>query len=69
MKSQIAKVIYEKVAPMPDTLAQEILDFIDFIAIKHENSSQEAIQVAQMSSLEQFWGDSKDDVWNNIKTY
>jgi hypothetical protein len=68
MRPNTAQLIYQKVSPLPDGLAQEILDFVDFVALKHQNLMQE-MQAAQISSLEKIWGNSSDDVWNNAKTY
>lgn len=68
MQNDIAQLIYRKVSPLPKELAQEVLDFIDFVTQKHQHQFQD-MQLAQMSSLEKIWENSTDDVWNNVKTY
>jgi hypothetical protein len=68
MHANIAQVIYQRVSPMPEALAQEVLDFADFVAQKHQDSLKE-VQSAQLSSLEKMWSGSADDVWNKLQTY
>jgi len=68
MHANIAQIIYEKVSPMPEMLAQEVLDFADFVAQKHQHSLKE-VQTAQLSSLEKIWSGKDDDIWNNLQTY
>ena len=68
MQDNIAQPIYLKVLLMPDALALEILDFIDFVALKHQDQFQDA-QLVQMSSLGKIWENTEDNVWNNAKIY
>ena len=65
MQTEIAKMIYQKAEPLPQALAEEVLDFIDFIASKHQHHCQDLI-LAQSPSLSRIWDNPADEVWNSF---
>ena len=68
MQPDIAKMIYQKVSPLPRPAAQEILDFSDFISLKYQQSHNDLI-LAQAPSAEALWDNAADDAWNNLESY
>lgn len=68
MKVNIAKTIYDKVSGMPEPLAQEALDFINFISLKHP-SADDDLMLVQTHSMNNVWNNSSDDIWNNLESY
>jgi len=75
MKASLpAKEIEERIAALPDAARQEVMDFIDFLAIrqsKTETRSEVADdasfwQVAGEGSLERIWNNTEDDVYAQL---
>jgi hypothetical protein len=65
----IAEEIDEKVRALPDELAREVLDFVDFIEAKYalKSASERDLQQAQASSMSHIWDNPTDDeVWNDL---
>jgi hypothetical protein len=61
-----AKRIYDSVKPLPEPLAQEVLDFVTFIKTRRGADTEDLIQ-AQTRSLEATWDNTEDDVWNDVQ--
>lgn len=59
-----AEIIYERTKNLPEPLAREVLDFVNFIALKSERAETENLILAQQSSLAGIWGNAEDEVWN-----
>jgi hypothetical protein len=58
----LAQRIYEAAKPLPEPLAREVLDFIEYLRAKGE---REGWSLAQQSSLEAVWNNEADEVWND----
>ena len=59
--------MFKEAQGLPDTLAQELLDFIEYIEIKHglKDRHREELKRAQEPAVRHVW-DSQDDVWNGV---
>ncbi|PKL09969.1 MAG: hypothetical protein CVV51_01025 [Spirochaetae bacterium HGW-Spirochaetae-7] len=72
--SMPAKDIEERIAALTDSARQEVIDFIDFLAIRQSKTetgsevSDEASfwQVAGEGSLERIWNNTEDDVYARL---
>ena len=65
----LAEQIDEKVRTLPDDLAREVLDFVDFIEAKYavRSASEQDLQQAQASAMSHVWGNPTDDeAWNHL---
>lgn len=62
-----AERIYDSVKPLPEPLAQEVLDFIAFIKARRAGLETEDLIQAQATSLEATWNNADDDAWNNVQ--
>lgn len=64
----IAKKIYQEALKLPEPLAQEVLDFIEYIEKKHgilgDNLSD--IKNGQETALKGLWDNSEDEIWNDL---
>lgn len=60
----LAEQIYQTVKPLPEPVAQEILDFALFLRQREENSEWQNLMLAQSSSL----ADWDNTVWNDVRT-
>lgn len=60
-----AEIIYERTKNLPEPLAREVLNFVDFITLKREHAETENLMLAQQSSLARIWENSEDEVWNH----
>lgn len=65
----IADQIYEQVQTLPKHLAQEVLDFIGFIELKHglKTTPDRDLLQAQAPTMNHIWDNPNDDeVWNDL---
>ena len=64
----IAEKIYEQARRLPEPLAREVLDFIEYIETKHrlKDIGTEHIKEAQIHIMERIWDNMEDDVWNEL---
>ena len=64
----IAERIFMEAQKLPDTLAQEVLDFIEYIEIKHglRDRLTEELKQAQESAMRHTWDNQEDEVWNGL---
>ncbi|MBZ0093910.1 MAG: DUF2281 domain-containing protein [Sulfuricella sp.] len=60
-----AEIIYERAKNLPEPLAREVLDFVNFITLKNERAETENLMLAQQSSLAGIWDNAEDEVWNH----
>ena len=53
---------------LPDALAQEVLDFIGYIEIKHglRDRLSEELKQAQVPAMGHEWDNQDDEVWNGV---
>ncbi len=62
----LADKIYEAVKPLPDALAREVLDFVEFLRNRREHESQDNLAAAQTLSMNNVRDNPEDETWNNI---
>ena len=64
----IAERIFMEAQKLPDTLAQEVLDSIEYIEIKHglRDRLTEELKQAQESAMRHAWDNQEDEVWNGL---
>lgn len=64
----LADKIYEAVKPLPETLAREVLDFVEFLHARREQGSYDNLTAAQASSMHAVWDNTDDEAWNDATT-
>jgi uncharacterized membrane protein YheB (UPF0754 family) len=63
-----AERIFKEAQKLADTLAQEVLDFIEYIEIKHglRDRLTEELKQAQEPAMRHAWDNQEDEVWNAV---
>jgi hypothetical protein len=63
-----AERIFREAQKLPDALAQEVLDFIQYIEVKHGLRDQltEELKQAQEPVMRKIWDNQDDEVWNAV---
>jgi hypothetical protein len=63
-----AEQIMREIQKLPEPLAREVLDFIGYIELKHglKDRLTEEFKLAQISAMNHVWGNSEDEVWNDM---
>lgn len=63
----IAEKIYNQVSRLPELLAREVLDFIEYLEKKHGVQDQDLKNFieAQVFSMNNLWDNEEDEVWND----
>jgi hypothetical protein len=61
----LAEQVYQTVKPLPDALAQEVLDFALFLRQREEALEWQNLMLAQADSLTD-WNNTEDEVWNDV---
>lgn len=64
----LADKIYEAVKPLPEALAREVLDFIEFLRARREQESYDDLAAAQTLSMRGVWNNPDDEIWNDAAT-
>ncbi len=66
----VAEIICREANRLPERLAHEVLDFINYLNFKHArgDSSIDYLRTAQKPVMDQIWDNSEDDVWNDLQT-
>lgn len=61
-----AEKIFKEAQKLPDPLAQEVLDFIGYIEMKHglRDRLTEELKQAQEPAMRHVWDNQDDEVWN-----
>jgi hypothetical protein len=62
----IAEKIYKEASKLPEHLAKEVLDFIEYIEKKHgfHDKGLQNLKQAQMPSMNHVWDNEEDRVWD-----
>jgi hypothetical protein len=60
----LAELVYESVKDLPQSAAQEVLDFAHFLAQRQASREDRNLMLAQQSALAD-WENSDDDAWND----
>jgi hypothetical protein len=63
----IAEKIYNQVSRLPEHLAREVLDFIEYLEKKHgiQDHDLQNLKEAQVRSMNNVWNNEEDEVWND----
>ena len=63
-----AERIFKETQKLPDTLAQEVLDFIEYIEIKRglRDRLTEELKQAQEPAMSHAWDNQDGEVWNGV---
>jgi hypothetical protein len=63
----IRQQIYSEAQRLPDFLAKEVLDFIEYIVVKHRLNVQgeNGLKKAQEAVMNEIWNNPEDEVWND----
>ncbi len=65
MPATLADRIYQKVKPLPEPVAREVLDFVEFISERLQAAETRNLSLAQAGSQAmQDWDNADDEVWN-----
>ena len=65
----IAEQIYEIAKPLPDSLALEVLHFIEYLSSKNADRAEMSdLSRAQEKVMQHIWDNQDDEVWNDVKT-
>ena len=64
----IAQKIYEQARRLPEPLAREVLDFIEYIEAKHglKDIGSEHLKVSQIPVMTNVWDNKEDEIWNEL---
>jgi nitrous oxide reductase accessory protein NosL len=63
----LAARVYESVKNLPESAAQEVLDFALFLAQRETSQEERDLLLAQQSALAD-WDNEDDDAWNDAPT-
>ena len=63
-----AEQIFKEVQKLPDVLARGVLDFVEYIEIKHglRDRLTEELKQAQEPAMRHVWENNDDEVWNGV---
>ena len=63
-----AEQIMREIQKLPEPLAREVLDFIEYIELKHglKDRLTEELKQAQSSTMQHIWDNPEDEVWNDM---
>jgi len=62
----LADLIYEQAKKLPERLAQEVLDFVGFLAEREERGQDRDLEKAQTSALTSVWDNVEDEAWDHV---
>lgn len=64
----IVERIQDELKRLPDTLAQEVLDFIGYLEYRQGllDLNRDLLKDAQMHSMRKVWDNPEDEVWNDL---
>ncbi|EFK11531.1 conserved hypothetical protein [delta proteobacterium NaphS2] len=63
----IREQIYSETQLLPDSLAKEVLHFIEYIVMRHRLTLQgkNGLKEAQETVMNDIWDNPEDEVWND----
>jgi hypothetical protein len=63
-----AEQIFKEVQKLPDALAREVLDFVEYIELKHglRDRLTDELKQAQEPAMCHVWDNQDDEVWNGM---
>lgn len=59
----LAERIFQAVQPMPDSMAKEVLHFVEYLRLKQEGRAWAALQEPGMQAV---WDNEDDEIWNDV---
>jgi hypothetical protein len=64
----IAEKICHEARRLPEPLAREVFDFIEYIQIKHglRDVLGEHLKASQTTAMKNVWDNVEDEVWNDL---
>ena len=62
----VAEQIYEQVKTLPEALAREVLDLVEFLSERPEIGSWHDLMEAQTSGLRDVWDNAEDAIWEDV---
>jgi len=62
----LAQKIFEAVQALPDSQAQQTLDFIHFLNARKEIAEHRDLQQAQQPVMDSLWNNEIDEAWNHV---
>jgi len=62
----IAENIFEQVQDLPEPLAIEVLDFVEFLKSRQDRIQHSDLINAQTSVMNRIWNNEEDEVWNDV---
>lgn len=64
----IAEEIYREAQRLPEPLAQEVLDFIGYLELKHgfRDANIQDLKHAQSGAISRVWDNAEDEIWNEV---
>lgn len=64
----IAEQIYEVTKPLPESLALEVLHFIEYLNYKNADRAEMSdLTRAQETVMKHIWDNQDDEIWNDVK--
>jgi hypothetical protein len=62
------EIICREANRLPENLAREVLDFIEYLQFKHAltDPSIDPMRAAQTKVMDGIWDNSEDEVWNEL---
>ena len=61
----IADIVYQQVKSLPEPLAREVLDFVEFLRERQDRADWRDLMNAQAVSLAPVWDNAEDKVWDD----
>jgi len=62
----IADIVYQRVKSLPEPLAREVLDFVEFLRERQDRADWRDLMNAQAVSLAPVWDNAEDKVWDDV---
>ncbi len=64
----IAEQIYEVAKPLPESLALEVLHFIEYLSRNNADQAEISdLTRAQEIVMKHIWDNQDDEIWNDVK--
>jgi hypothetical protein len=64
-RMSIADIVYQRVKSLPEPLAREVLDFVEFLRERQDRADWRDLMNAQTLSLAPVWDNAEDKVWDD----
>jgi hypothetical protein len=63
-----AEQIFKEVQKLPDALAREVPDFVEYIELKHglRDRLTEELKQVQEPAMRHVWDNKDDEAWNGV---